>query len=296
MNSSTITSLIDAIRTKIASLYKDSAEREQIAWWILEHITQKKKLALVTSPAPLLSSDQETALADLLKKHIHDKMPLQYIFGSVPFGDLSIRVEPPLLIPRPETEEWSLKLVDRLKKVQKPLTILDLCTGTGCIALLLARHLPKSPVYALDISQQALILTRRNAQLNNIESVTCVHSDLYDQLPPSLLFDIIVTNPPYISHQEWETLDPMVRNWEDKNALIASDNGINIIQRIIKDAPKRLKHSAEFAQYNLPELCIEIGYQQGKIVSDLMKMAGFAAVEIHQDLAGKDRLVTGRIP
>jgi release factor glutamine methyltransferase len=170
-----------------------------------------------------------------------------------------------------------------------------MCSGSGCIALALAKAFPQSTVYALDLSDKAIALGKKNAAHNGIKNVTFMQSDLFNELNTQHLFDIIVSNPPYISFDEFQELDASVSTWEDKQALVAADNGTAIINDIIEDAADYLKTDSEIAHTKIPQLIIEIGYRQADIVQNLMNSAGWIAVKILKDLEGKDRVVTGRI-
>ncbi len=112
-------------------------------------------------------------------------------------------------------------------------------------------------------------------------------------MPAGIRFDVIVSNPPYIAQSEWETLDASVRIWEDRQALIAAENGLHILHTIISQAPSYIKANAAIIQHHIPQLLVEIGYQQGDMVTPFFKAAGFQKVHIEKDLAGLDRIVTG---
>jgi release factor glutamine methyltransferase len=241
-----------------------------------------------------MSPDQEKTLNLWIKQHSKELKPLQYILGSVPFCTLEILVEPPVLIPRPETEEWCFNLIKQLKQLSnKNINVLDLCSGSGCIALALAKALPEAKVLGTDISDAALKLAKKNAQFNNIKNVSFIKSDIYKKVPEKLVFDLIVANPPYITPKAWEELSPMVKKWEDKQALMANENGLAIISRIIQGAPKHLVINDEFIKLHIPQLELEIDYTQGNAVKDLMEQAGLSNVEIIKDMEGKDRVVAG---
>jgi release factor glutamine methyltransferase len=291
----TILARIHDLSQQLAPIYETEQEQEQVAWWLLQKVTNKTQAELIAQEIDTLSGQQKTLLQTWIHEHVFKHKPLQYILGSVPFGSLEILVEPPILIPRPETEEWTLALAHQLQKIQTYLTLLDLCTGTGCIALALAKALPKAQVYATDISKQAIELTKKNAAHNHISNVMCIERDLYQALPKHLRFDLIVGNPPYLSETEWKKLDPMVNQWEDKHALVAEHEGFALLESIIQQAPDWLKKNEELKKNNLPQLMLEIGYQQGKHAVELMKSAGFTHVTVQKDLAGKDRVVMGRI-
>ncbi len=276
--------------------FSDSTLCQQYAWWTLEAITQKDQVHLIAAGDITLTPEQEALLADWCKKMIDEHMPIAYLLGMVPFNDIEILVQPPTLIPRPETEEWTVQLITDLQKLtNKDITIFEPCTGTGCIALALAHALPQAMVWATDISLLALALAHKNARHNNIENVTFVHSDLFQNIPKTIRADIIVVNPPYISEQEWQILDQSVIKWEDKHALVAPDNGLAIIQEIIAQAPYLLQKNKELSQYEIPQVMIEIGYEQADTVVALMKDAHYNAIHVHKDLEGKNRVVSGRV-
>jgi release factor glutamine methyltransferase len=296
MEQKKIASLIREIENSLRPAIEDDTLREQYAWWILESIADQKKIALIMADTIAWTDAQKTKLATWIDKIVNEHMPIAYLIGNVPFNDLDILVEPPTLIPRPETEEWVIDLIAKLKTLKShTLTILDMCSGSGCIALALAKAFPQSTVYALDLSDKAIALGKKNAAHNGIKNVTFMQSDLFNELNTQHLFDIIVSNPPYISFDEFQELDASVSTWEDKQALVAADNGTAIINDIIEDAADYLKTDSEIAHTKIPQLIIEIGYRQADIVQNLMNSAGWIAVKILKDLEGKDRVVTGRI-
>lgn len=148
-------------------------------------------------------------------------------------------------------------------------------------------------MHALDIQERALDLAQKNARHNNVRNITFMHSDLFAQLPAHVAFDLIVSNPPYISEQEYAHLEASVTQWEDRVALVANDNGLGIIHSLVQDARTRLTYNQELENARLGNLYCEIGYAQGNAVQDLFKQYGYANVHIIQDLAGRDRVVYG---
>lgn len=290
------TALIKKISDQLEPEYKDQTLCQQYAWWALQTITNQNKSQLIAHETIMLSPEQEQQLVTWINKLVHEHMPIQYLIGSVPFNGVDILVEPPVLIPRPETEEWCLKLIEQLKRLdQQQLMILDLATGSGCIALALAHHLPQATIYASDISPQALDLAQKNTEHNKVSNVTLITSDLFESLPQGVTFDLIVSNPPYISPDEWQQLDTSVTKWEDKQALLASDDGLAIIKKIIATAPHYIKSNKEMQQKKIPQVIIEIGYKQGEKTIALLKQAKYNAIKVHKDLEKKDRYVTGRV-
>ena len=286
-----ITSFVHTHATHLESLYEHEEEREQAVWWLLEAITNKSQAELIAHDEKI-TKNQIEKLHELIVMHAREKIPLQYLIGWVPFAQTRIFVEPPTLIPRPETEEWTLKLLKMLTKLgNSHISILELCTGSGCIAIALARTLPNASIDATDTSHTALALAKKNAEYNKVSNIHFIQSDVYDQLNPHNQYDLIIANPPYITPHEWQQLSPMVTKWEDKHALVAENDGVAIIQRIISNAPSFLKKNTEFIQHNIPQLWIEIGYTQGTHVQTLAEKAGFSNVHIEKDLSGKERLI-----
>jgi release factor glutamine methyltransferase len=289
-----INQLVQLIAQKLSSKYHNEPLCTQYAWWALEAITLQKKTTLLLKKTVQLTPEQHDTLAYWIKKQVEDNIPLQYLIGSVPFAACEILVEPPTLIPRQETEEWCVHLIEKLKKVgSTPLRILDLCTGSGCIALALAKALPSAEIYASDISDTALALAHKNAEHNKINSVTFLSSDLLQDIPATLKFDIIISNPPYISSQEWEHVDASVKEWEDPIALLAPDNGLGIVKQVIKEAKTYLQPHKALQRLGIPQLIIEIGYQQGAQVKELLEKEKFYNVSVQKDIQGKDRIVVG---
>ncbi|EPB86179.1 hypothetical protein HMPREF1544_06991 [Mucor circinelloides 1006PhL] len=243
-----------------------------------------------------LSKQEQDQLDMYITQRTKEHKPLQYILGTQPFCELDIVTRPPTLIPRWETEEWTYKVIEMLKNqlstVQKPLRILDVCTGSGCISLALAKHLPKDSVHitGLDISTKAISLSHHNLDLHRSQLQNPVEFHVQDvfQYTPQDDIHLIVSNPPYITDEEYETLDPDVKNWEDARALVAPDQGTRVHQGVIQVA----KYCKPLTKG--PHLLMEMGgTHQIKLLSDLMLQQGFKSIDIWKDLADKDRVITG---
>lgn len=289
-----VITFIKEIEQSLQTIYPDATLCRQYAWWIIEAITQKKKADLISQNTLTLREHERTKIEQWLKKIIHEHMPLQYLLGFVPFNDVEILVEPPILIPRPETEEWCLKVIQQLKQLKNQrITILDLCAGSGCIALALAKAFPRTTVYASDISEHAIKLIRKNIRHNALSNVIPIKSDLFKNLPTCTTFDLIVSNPPYITPDEWKHLDESVTQWEDKHALVADDHGLELIKKIIDQAPYFLKFNQELQEKRIANLVLEIGYKQADAVTQLMKQAHYTNIKIDKDLEGKNRVAYG---
>ena len=239
----------------------------------------------------LLCKDKE--LSETEKTQIHNIVgrlakyePLQYIFGKTDFYGFEFEVNPSVLIPRPETEEL-VELIVRDYPKRKELDILDVGTGSGCIAITLKKLLDKSQVYALDVSEEALKTAKRNA-VRNRAPVTFFQGDI---LAPSVTadsieeeFDIIVSNPPYIMEKEKADMEPNVLDYEPSLALfVPDDNPLLFYHRITMFAEQKLKKKGY--------LYFEINEQMGEQVVNMLRMMEFKSIELIQDLSGKDRFV-----
>lgn len=285
-NSMNIHHLITEITEKLLPEYGSKHMATQSAWWLLQKITSKNESHLIAQHEIYLSQREAEQLDEWIADIVLLHKPLAYILGSVPFLNLTLDVKPPILIPRPETEEWCNDLIQELKtSKQHSYTILDLCAGSGCIALALAKAFPASTVIATDINSESIELVVHNAQKNGITNVITILSDLYKNIPEDRLFDVIVSNPPYISEEEFVELDPSVTEWEDKRALVAQEHGLALLKEIIFGAPQRLAYNGV--------LWVEIGYKQGAAVAQIFRAVGFKDVQIIKDLAGNDRVVKG---
>lgn len=215
--------------------------------------------------------------------------PLAYCLGWTPFIDFKIFCRQPVLIPRWETEEWTVRLIQKYKdgKIPKPAKILDLCAGSGCISIALAKAFPQSTVDAIDISPAAIRLARFNQKsIGNILNLEFHHVNLFSDnvMRHFRNYDLIVSNPPYISRNEYLQLDKSVAEFEDPQALLAANDGLQFYQHI--SGQTRL-----FAPDSM--VVFEIGDSQGQKVKNILSEVGFSNVDIHKDGAGTDRVVTG---
>lgn len=230
------------------------------------------------------------------------RMPLAYILGHTEFMGLPFVVEPGVLIPRQDTEtlvEWVLEDKKKAAKAgvqtagisesaQEPLTLLDMCTGSGCIGLSLAK-LGGYATTLSDLSPRAIQVSRRNrGGLDLEEQVEICHGDLFASLPEGRKFDVIVSNPPYIETAVIEGLQEEVRDHEPRMALDGMEDGLFFYRRLAKEAPQWLKPGGK--------IYLEIGYDQGETVPALLRDAGFVNVTVRKDLAGNDRVVRGEYP
>lgn len=220
-------------------------------------------------------------LEELVARRL-DGEPLQYIEGSAPFGPLDLIVDERVLVPRPETEG----LFDiATKMVRNPEVIVDLCTGSGALALTLKREYPSAAVFATDISEEAISVAIENRHRNALD-IYLAAGDLFDPLPASLLgeVDLLVANPPYVSEAEFESLPDDVKR-EPRIALVAGRTGLEAIQRIGASASRWLRPGGVLA--------CEIGERQG--ISAASSFLDLPTV-VRQDLSGRDRYVVAVKP
>ncbi|MBA4371498.1 MAG: peptide chain release factor N(5)-glutamine methyltransferase [Thermodesulfovibrio sp.] len=211
--------------------------------------------------------------------------PVQYIVGQVEFCGLKISVGKGVLIPRPETEllvEEAVKAVIR-QPASLPARILDLCTGSGCIALALAKEFPTAKVIGTDISQKALRYAKKNASANNITNVTFMKGSLFAPIKRGTTFDLITANPPYILSCEIPGLQTEVRDWEPHGALDGGNDGIDFYREIFNHAGSCLKPAGS--------LFMELGYGQAKAVAEIASRSGFEIIAVIRDLAGIQRIL-----
>ena len=230
---------------------------------LLLHTLQIPRTTLIAHPGRELSASQHTAYEDSVARRLHYE-PIQYITGEQEFYGLTLKVAPAVLIPRPETEHL-VEAVLKLLPANKPLKIADIGTGSGAIAIALATHLPQAAITALDISPEALAIATTNAREHNLSNrIRFLQSDLLSAVEHEAeAFDLIVSNPPYVSETHRDTLHPQVRDYEPATALFAGETGLDIYRRLIPQAYNALKPDGLLA--------LEIGHdQQGAIASLLM--------------------------
>lgn len=274
---------------KLTVIY-DSLEAESFFYLILEDKHQLKKLDLALNP-DLSLTNSEIEIWDSILKQLLQEIPIQYILGKTSFYGLEFEVDKNVLIPRPETEElvdWIVKR-QNLQEDKKSISILDMGTGSGCIAISLAKNLSNAIVYALDISEKALAVAKNNAAKNQVE-VQFIQTDLLEtsNLKIYQKFDIIVSNPPYVRNLEKQEIHNNVLNHEPHLALFVEDNNALIFFEKI----------ADFAKTNLSEngqLFFEINQYLGKEMIDLLQKNDFKNIELRKDIYGNERMIRAEI-
>ena len=252
---------------------------------LLQYILNKPRQYLIIYDNKQLTLRQEVNFFKGIKKLVKG-IPLQHITHSQEFMKMTFYVNEDVLIPRPDTEI----LVEEVIKIAKRINakkILDLCTGSGAIAVSLAKYIENSQITAVDISSKAISVAKLNAKNNNVENqITFVESDLFKELPKEK-YDIIVSNPPYIKKEIIKSLDKEVQN-EPKIALDVGYDGLDFYRKIISNADEFLK----FTGY----VCLEIGYDQKDDVLELFESKGkYVEAMCKKDLFDNDRVVIARL-
>jgi release factor glutamine methyltransferase len=264
----------------------DTGEVESFFYLILEEKNQLKRIDLALRP-DLEFSEEEIVVWNSILEQLKKEIPIQYLLGKTSFYGLDFEVNESVLIPRPETEElvdWILSN-NRTMQESKNLKILDIGTGSGCIAISLAKNIANSQVYAIDVSEKALATANKNAELNNV-NVTFISQNILEAEDLKQQFDIIVSNPPYVRNLEKEEIKKNVLDNEPHLALFVEDN----------DALIFYKKIAELAQKNLSEhgeLFFEINQYLGKEMIDLLEKMNFKNIELRKDIYGNDRMIKG---
>ncbi len=267
-------------------------EAKSIAWLSISHVCKVNRTQYLNSKNEVLPLINETSILHIIKELTSGK-PLQYILGETEFYGLVFKVNPSVLIPRPETEElvdWVLKEIKDNKVGEGSLRILDIGTGSGCISVSLKKHVQKAEVYAIDISTEALATAKTNALINQTD-VVFVKDDILN--PTSnfqpLTFNIIISNPPYVTYSEKEQMHQNVLAYEPHTALFVSNNDPLFFYNAIADyALDHLKPAGI--------LFFEINENFGLQTVELLDKKKFKNIELRQDLGGKDRMIKCELP
>ena len=257
---------------------------------LLAHLLKKKRMDLYLEFERELDEGTLAKLREMVKRRVAGE-PLQYITGEVEFCGLKLLVDKRVLIPRPETELLVEAVAKRLKaesgERKDGVKIVDVGTGSGCIAIALAKKLPEAEITAVDVSAEALEVARGNGKLHQTEkNVRFLESDLLQELPSSFVVEAIVSNPPYIADGELAKLPKEVRDFEPVRALAAGEDGLKVIRRLVMDARRILSPSGFMA--------LEIGAGQLKAVEDIFGQQGLAVVEVVKDLQGHERVIVAQ--
>ena len=277
----TYKSLVDDAK---ALLYEHCDTPRIDAEILIGHITKQPLSWLISYGDSIASAEHIKQFYQLVNER-QAGQPIAYLIGERDFWTLSLNVDRNVLIPRPDTEtlvEAALPLITNSADT----SILDLGTGSGAIALSIAKELSKAKVTAVDVHSNALNVAKKNAVKNNISNVSFIQSNWFESLDDSLQFDLIASNPPYI-----EPNDPHLNQgdlrFEPTTALVAKENGLADLSNIIQTAPEFLKDNGW--------LIVEHGYNQASAVDSLFKQYGFTQISLHKDLNNLARCTLGQL-
>ncbi|MBR4326031.1 MAG: peptide chain release factor N(5)-glutamine methyltransferase [Bacteroidales bacterium] len=288
----TFSELYTYIKQSLAAQFPDPQERGIVSRRIIGNLTGSDGNDCILHPDRPAAIDH-TAVNNVIRR-ISQNEPLEYVFNSAQFLDIELYTNGNVLIPRPETEELALKILGDIKARilrdnrvgDKPLSILDIGTGSGCIPIYLATQMPDCTFSAIDISDAALATARSNAVRHGCR-INFVKADILDY-QSTAMYDIIVSNPPYVLESEKSLMKPNVLDYEPDTALFVPDDDPLLFYRAI----------CNFAAVHLNyggKLYFEINERFGAQTADLMRTSGFRDVAVMKDLFGKDRFVVGSV-
>lgn len=305
---------LDKIREIYEALDSSGIEgADKEAELIVSHVLDID-LADLYKDNPSLNSEQTDRIEEIAGRR-RRREPLQYILGYVDFMGLRIKVGKGVLVPRPETElmaEIAIKMLGkRMSHIKKRtsniehrtsnveyitsnfierttddgsrITVLDLCTGSGCLALALAKAFSDAHVYGTDISETAINYANSNAEINKLNNIRFIKGHLFEPLGDDQAFDMIISNPPYIKTEDIETLQPEVRDWEPAGALDGGRDGLDFYREIIPAARTFLKDNGI--------LMLELGEGCSDDTVGMMKDAGYTGIKVYKDYSGIERIV-----
>lgn len=266
---------------KACLLLRRQDKEESLAKFLLMYMLNETAEQFSNKLSEELSVEQENRYFDLINKNINEDTPLSHLVGFDYFYDRKFKVTKDVLSPRMETEELIYKVLEYIKKSKKDsFKILDLCTGSGIIAITLKKEIVEkyTEIVASDISEKALSIAIENANNNNA-NITFIKSDLFDNI--SGKFDLIISNPPYISYKDKITIKDNVLNYDPHLALFAEEDGIYFYRKIIENAVHYLSKDGV--------IFFEIGYDQKEKIFELGKNNNFITT-VYKDINNRDRI------
>jgi release factor glutamine methyltransferase len=284
--------LLEILRLAERYLAEGGAERPRLeAEHLLAHVLGRSRLDLYLEFDRLLNEAELEPFRELLRKR-RQRVPCQYLIGETEFYGLPFAVDERVLIPRPETEHLVEAALERLKAIETAGSpaVYEIGTGSGCVAVAIAHEEPRCRVIASDVSAGALEVARANATRNGVDGrITFLEGSLFgpyvrDGTSPA---DMVVSNPPYVSHDEWDALPEEIRLFEPRQALDGGPDGLATIREIVAGSPERLTPGGW--------LLLEVGRTQAQTVIGLMADTGaLGELETIRDYGGVERVVVGR--
>ena len=267
--------------TKACLLLRRQGKEESLARFLLMYMLDESPQLFSNSFSEQLSQENEEKYFSLIEKHIKEDVPLSHLVGFEYFYDRKFKVTKDVLSPRMETEELIYKVIEYVKASNKNnFKILDLCTGSGIIAITLKKELSQFSIDVVtsDISEEAIKVAKENAQVHEA-TIKFIQSDIFDNIADK--FDIIVSNPPYIDRKDEVTMQDNVLNYDPHLALFAEEEGMYFYRKIIEQANDYLNENGV--------IFFEIGYDQKDKIIKLADMNGYSA-EVYKDINGRDRI------
>jgi len=254
---------------------------------LLAHAMHCSRLQVSLQRDRQLTPDEALRFTHMVSRRL-TREPLQYILGEAEFMGFTLEVDHRVLIPRPETEILVERALEAIGESGTPgIRILDIGAGSGNIAIALGRRVPSAAIVAVDISAAALQVAERNTRRYSLTNISLLQGDIFDDLLPGVAFHLIVSNPPYVSLEEFLTLQPEVKDFEPRNATTDDADGLSVVRRIAAFARERLLPGGT--------LLMEIGYNQAIAATEIFASAGLIGIALFDDLAGIPRVITGAV-
>lgn len=274
---------------QLSAIY-DANEVNSLCLMVLEDIVNISLAKIKAFPETEVSTSDSETVTNILKR-LATGEPIQYILGSTEFYGLTFKVNPSVLIPRPETEELVDWMISSVRSSEFAVgKFLDIGTGSGCIPISLKKNLPGAEISAIDISPEALQTAKENAELNEVD-VDFIQDDIlkaYDHLLLTTRYSLIVSNPPYVTLEDKKLMHTNVTDFEPHTALFVPENDPLVFYKAI----------AEFASTNLKKgglLFFEINESYGKEIVELLNNKQFINIELRKDMSGKDRMIRATV-
>ena len=277
---------LDIFNKSVEYLKKNSVPNPLLdTEYIFSDVLKVSRNTLKYSMSREIKEEDKDKIREMLVLRAKKRKPLQYILGEWEFYGLPFKVRENVLIPRPDTEILVEQCIQLMREVEEP-NILDIGSGSGAISIAIANELKSSSITGIDINEKAIKLANENKILNKIENVNFIESNLFENLDKDFKYDLIVSNPPYISKNEYETLMPEVKNYEPQNALTDLGDGLYFYREISKFVGEYLKDTGYLAY--------EIGYNQAKDVTKILQDNNFDVLSVIKDYGGNDRVVLAK--
>ena len=243
---------------------------------LITHVLNLKRLELYMNFDQVVSRDDRETIKQMLIRRAKNE-PLQYILGETEFYGYKFKVNSSVLIPRPETELLVEKVLENADGIRN---VLEIGTGSGCIAITLAKELELESIDAVDISPETLLTAKKNAEFHKVK-INFFRSDLFSEVTSQ--YDLIISNPPYISKTDFEDLPLEIQKFEPRSALLAPEEGLYFYRKILEDAGTHLKENGK--------IYFEIGHDQKDRIKLIAEKNGFMNIEFMKDLNGYDRIM-----